>query len=78
MDTRRAKPGQRPKGDRRAITVRVPRDQWDVFDDARKVAGYESLSDYVVALLAERHDLPVPGYARPSEGEDQLPLLRAG
>ena len=49
----RAKPGTRPKGDRRAITVRVPRSQWAIFDGARKRAGYQSLSDYVTALLAE-------------------------
>jgi len=74
MESRR-KPGTRPKGDRRAITVRVPADQWEVFDQARKRAGYDSLSDYVTAILAEEHGLEIPDYAKRPE-QDQL--LRAG
>lgn len=73
----RAKPGTRPKGDRRAITVRVPSSQWAVFDMARKRAGYQSLSDYVTALLAERHGLAVPDYAR-LDDPGQEELLRVG
>jgi|APEBP8051072661_1049379.scaffolds.fasta_scaffold04998_2 hypothetical protein len=73
----RAKPGTRPKGDRRAITVRVPRSQWAIFDGARKRAGYQSLSDYVTALLAEHHGLDVPDYAR-LDDPDQEALLRVG
>lgn len=69
----RRKPGTRPKGPRKAITVRVPDDQWGLFNDARAAAGYASLSDYVAALLAELHGLPVPSYARRA---DQPPLLR--
>lgn len=73
----RAKPGTQPKGDRRAITVRVPRSHWDIFDAARKQAGYRSLSDYITVLLAEHHGLDVPSYAQPhTPGQEQL--LRAG
>ena len=73
----RAKPGTRPRGDRRAITVRVPRAQWDAFDAARKQAGYRCLSDYITALLAEHHGLDVPSYAKlPDPGQEDL--LRVG
>ncbi len=74
MESRR-KPGTRPKGDRRAITVRVPDDLWHVLDAARKNAGYDNLSDYVTAVLAEDHQMEVPDYAkRPEQGQ----LLKAG
>lgn len=74
MDTRR-KPGTRPKGDRRAITVRVPAEQRPVYEHAAGAAGYDNLSDYVTALLAEHHGLAVPAYARRPE---QDVLLEAG
>lgn len=74
----RRKPGTRPKGDRRAITVRVPSDQWSAFDAARRECGYDSLSDYIAALLAEHHGLPVPGYTAVGHSHHQEPLLRAG
>lgn len=73
----RGKPGTRPKGDRRAITVRVPREQfYDIVDNARRDAGYDNLSDYITALLAEEHGLEVPPYARRPERDH--PLLEAG
>jgi len=73
----RLKPGTRPKGDRRAITVRVPVDQWEEFDAARRIAGYSSLSDYVAALLAEQHGLPVPDYVNRSPALGAMLPLRA-
>ncbi len=74
MESRR-KPGTRPKGDRRAITVRVPTGHHPVYESAAAAAGYDNLSDYVNALLAEHHGLAVPAYAkRPEQGS----LLEAG
>lgn len=73
----RRKPGPRPKGDRRAITVRIPRSQWEEFDAARKEAGYSNLSDYVAVLLAQHHGLQVPSYARPPDPQQEA-LLKAG
>ena len=74
MEPRR-KPGTRPKGERRAITVRVPAEQRPVYERAATAAGYDNLSDYVTALLAEHHSLAVPAYAkRPEQGT----LLEAG
>ena len=45
--------------------------------DAAVIAGYQSLSDYVTALLAEHHGLDVPDYAR-LDDPDQEALLRVG
>lgn len=61
----RRKPGTRPKGPRHAITARVPDPHWQVYEEAWRRGGYASLNDYVVAVLAERHDLEVPEYAQP-------------
>ncbi len=72
MEPRRAKPGTRPKGERKAITVRTPADHHRIFDEARQQLGYASLSDYVAALLAEHHGLPVPPYVhRPGPLHEQ-------
>lgn len=74
MDARR-KPGTRPKGNRKAITVRVPSDQFEVIDEARQTAGYGNMCDYLAALLAKHHGLAVPSYARLSDQEE---LFRVG
>ncbi len=78
MEPRR-KPGPRPKGVRKAFTVRTPPDHHRVYDDAYKQAGYDSLSDYVAVLLAEHHGLPKPDYVhRPGPLHQQPELLKAG
>lgn len=69
----RRKPGQQPKGDRAAITVRVPRDHYDVIFAAAQAAGL-SLSDYVTVILAEQHGLPVPDYVTRSRNQEELPI----
>ena len=74
----RRKPGTRPKGDRHAITVRVPDAQWEIFEAAARTGGYRSLSDYVCALLAEHHHLHVPAYAQPQSASSAQELLWAG
>ncbi len=74
----RRKPGTRPKGNRHAITVRVPEDQWELYRQFAQSEGYESLSDYVCALLAREHDLRVPDYATPGGAGRQDLLWAAG
>lgn len=56
--------GTVPKGDRRALTVRVPTKQWEIYEQQRVALGYKSLSDFAAALLAKYHGLPVPEYAQ--------------
>ncbi len=83
MEVRR-KPGPRPKGERKAFTVRTPAEHHRLFEDAYKALGYASLSDYVAALLAEHHGLAVPPYVHrpgPLHQQPELPeqaLLKAG
>ena len=74
----RRKPGTRPKGKRHAITVRVPDDQWGIYVQTATREGYDSLSDYVCALLAREHDLQVPEYATPVHVRKQGQLWAAG
>lgn len=78
MEPRR-KPGPRPKGARKAFTVRAPEDHHKIYEDAYKQAGYTSLSDYVAVLLADHHGLAVPPYVeRPGPIHQQPELLKAG
>lgn len=74
----RRKPGTRPKGKRHAITVRVPDDQWNIYVQTASREGYDSLSDYVCALLAKEHNLRVPEYATPASTRQKQDLLWAG
>ena len=67
------KPGQQPKGDRAAITVRVPRNHYDAIAAAAHAAGL-SLSDYVTVILAEHHGLEVPAYVTRSRSQEELPI----
>lgn len=60
------------KGKRQAILARVPEGHWEVYEEQRREAGYKSLSDYIVAVLAERHELDVPAYAQPTQHEEGL------
>ncbi len=69
------KPGTRPRGDRSAITVRVPTEHARVYEQSARDAGYASLSDYLGALLAREHRLPEPEYIhRPSTSSNQTRL----
>jgi len=70
----RRKPGTRPKGDRAAITVRVPPNHRDLYAECAEREGYTCLGDYLTALLAREHGLQVPPYIRMREEGAQLPL----
>lgn len=76
MDERR-KPGTRPKGPRKAATVRLPVDQFDAYKQACDEQGYSSLGDYLVAVLADAHGLKPPAYIdrRSDSDSAQAPLL---
>ena len=67
------KPGTRPKGDRSAITVRVPFDHRDVYVQAAARSGMP-LSDYVGAVLARAHELAEPAYVHRNKAQQELPL----
>ncbi len=67
------KPGQQPKGDRAAITVRVPRNHYEAYSEAARAAGL-SLSDYLTVVLAEARGLPIPGYVSRSRNQEELPI----
>lgn len=69
------KPGQQPKGDRAAITVRVPRNHYEVYADAARESGL-SLSDYLMSVLAELNELPVPEYVHRDSrrNQEELPI----
>jgi predicted HicB family RNase H-like nuclease len=63
----RRKPGPKPKkGDRSQITLRVPAKHREIYALAA-VANGLPLNDYLVAVLARAHHLPVPAEA-PQEG----------
>lgn len=74
----RNKPGTVPKGDRSAITVRVPLAHREVYAQRAREQGYESLSDYLGAQMALRHNLEVPEYVRRrrpgQDGQESLPI----
>ena len=71
----RRKPGPKPKGDRSAITVRVPSEHARVYEEAAREAGFQSLSDYLCAHLAQGHGLAQPEYLqRPTRASGQEPL----
>lgn len=75
MEPSRSKPGRRPRGVRHAITVRIPLEQWEVLEQIRSDEGFAHASDYIVAVLAERHGLPIPSYVNRGGME---PLPKAG
>jgi hypothetical protein len=68
------KPGQQPKGDRAAITVRVPRTHYDTLAEAARAEGL-SLSDYLNLVISQTHGLDVPSYVRRSSNREQGQLL---
>jgi len=80
MDTRtHRRPGPEPKGVRRQFTVRVPVEQFEIYEQAA-ASGGSSIGDYLVSALARQHDLPEPTYVRRRHGggDDQLPLPATG
>ncbi|WP_203338640.1 hypothetical protein [Nocardioides limicola] len=66
--------GRKPKGNRAAISCRVPSDQKPLFEEAARAAGMP-LGDYVAVILAEHHGFPVPEYLLPrNKGQAELPI----
>jgi hypothetical protein len=70
------RPGTVPKGDRSAITVRVPRAHRFVYEDEASKLGM-ALSDYLGLLLARTHGLEDPEYVHRGRNLDQV-QLRSG
>lgn len=50
--------GMASKGQRKALTVRVPGALYDVLEDRRQAAGVSSVSQYVSDLLADHSGRP--------------------
>jgi len=73
MAAARRRPGTPPKGDRSAITVRVPRSHRSVYEQAAAQQGLP-LSDYIGVLLARAHELQDPDYVHRGHHEDQEEL----
>lgn len=75
----RKRPGPQPKGKRRQFTVRVPVEQFDVYQLEADRQGMV-LADYFAAVLARGHGLPEPAYLhrRHAEAQQQLPLTGTG
>lgn len=74
----RARPGPKPKGVRRQFTLRVPDDQYEVYQGLAAEAGMP-VSDYLAVMLARHHGLPDPEYVlRKRRGGDMLPLPATG
>lgn len=62
------------KGDRKAQTVRFPRDQFAVYEQNASALGLP-VADYVVKVLAEAHGFDVPEWARGSRTADVADLF---
>lgn len=74
--TPRRKPGQQPKGPRRAMTTRAHPDVARVINARAKANGY-STSDYIAVILATEAGFPqhAPSPDRPKpEDQERLPL----
>lgn len=76
MPEARRKPGPRSKGSRYQQTIRVPVDQFAVYQAQAREAGLD-VGDYVVARLAEAHELPVPSYIGAWPRQQDETLFRA-
>lgn len=77
MAEERRKSGPRRKGVRRQFTIRVPEEQFAVYEAAALAADGLDVGDYIAARLAEAHDLPVPSYIGRWPREQQAALFQA-
>ncbi|ACZ32411.1 hypothetical protein Xcel_3412 (plasmid) [Xylanimonas cellulosilytica DSM 15894] len=66
------RPGPEGKGDRAAITLRVPASHKSRYAAEAEGLGLP-LTDYIALRLAEVHDLDTPGYLLARQ-EQQLPI----
>ena len=71
MEKRR--PGTPSKGDRSAITARVPTPHRDVYELAASNCGMP-LSDYIALCMAQLHQLDEPDYVYRNRNQAELPL----
>lgn len=85
MEEARKKPGPRPRGDRRSISMRVPKLHYEHLKEHAQQAGIP-ITSYVVLLLSQHEGLPVPEYVQEEldkahededESERSLPLARS-
>ena len=68
-----ARIGRRPKGDREAMHVRVPKDHKRRYEQEATEAGL-CVADYVAIVLARAHQLEEPDYLHRSQNQEALPL----
>lgn len=73
--TGRNKPGTVPKGNRAPITIRVPPEHKQLYDQLAKEGGYDGTCDYICAQLAALHELEVPDYVHRQRRRSQDPAL---
>lgn len=77
-----------PRGERSAISIRVPVDQRAVYEEQAAALGIP-LSSWTAIVLAESVGLPIPDYVEKEihkaaarralqEGQEELPLARTG
>ena len=66
------RPGPEPKGDRKQITVRMPRTQHGIYKEAAGRLGMD-LGDYLALQLARAHGLPEPAYINRAK-QEPLPM----
>lgn len=82
------KRGMPSRGERSAISIRVPIDQRAVFEERAAALGIP-LSSWSAIVLAEAAGLPIPDYVEKEirkaaarraieEGQEELPLARPG
>ncbi len=70
---RMANRGPQPKGDRSAITVRIPKTHRALYERAAVEAGVP-LGDYIALALARAHQLEDPEYVYRNRNVNQEPL----
>ena len=67
------KPGPRQKGTRSCISLRIPAEHRLVYEHMQVEGGYQSLNDYLTAVLADLHQLPTPQYIKVDEVDPERP-----
>jgi hypothetical protein len=65
--------GRRSKGPRYAQTIRFPEPLHDVIEEARAGSGYDTVNDFVVAMLEQAAEAGMFPAALPA-AQDRLPL----
>ena len=73
MSIGKSGPGRKPKGDRVAISGKIPATLKPILEEAAGDLGLP-LTDYVAIVLAEYHNQPAPTYLKKNETNDQEAL----